>query len=288
MIYPNNFERKIGFDTIREMLSAMCISAMGREQVENMQFKSDAESIQTAMDQLGEYLNLIDGGTYFSLHDLNDLRAEFKRIQIEGTIIDFDELFNLKSTLMVAADLVTFAKSDIMVDYPHLQHILNQIHIEHKITNELSHLVDDKGEMPDNASPELATIRRSIRHKQGSIDKRIRQIMSDAKSAGWTDSKAEVTIRDGRLVIPVKASDKRQMRGFIHDESATGQTVYIEPVEIFDTSSEIRELEYAERREINRILSDFTKLIRNYLPDLQHTWLALGKLDFLRAKVQLA
>lgn len=270
------------------MLNSLCISDMGREQVASMHFLTAHDSIETAMVQIDEYMRLSDSGTCFSVHDLNDLREEFKRIQIEGTVIDFEALFNFKTTLMVAAELMSFAKSDVMTDYPALYQIISQINIDRRLITELNRLVDDKGEMPDNASSDLAAIRRTIRQKQGSIDKRIRQIMNDAKSAGWTDAKAEVTIRDGRLVIPVKASDKRQLRGFIHDESATGQTVYIEPVEIFDTSSEIRELEYAERREMNRILSDFTKLVRAQLSSLRHAWLLLGKIDFIRAKVLLS
>ena len=156
------------------------------------------------------------------------------------------------------------------------------------VFSEANRLVDDKGEMPDNASPELAEIRRDIHRKSGGIERRIRQIMSDAKTSGWVDPKAEITIRDGRMVIPVHAGDKRALKGFIHDESATGQTVYIEPSEIVETSNEIKELEYAERREVQRILMQFTNQIRPSLPELLKAWELLGQLDFIRAKALLS
>ena len=288
MIYPTNFEQKIGFVSIRQMVSGHCISQMGLEKVDEMAFSTDKALILKSLEQTDEFIRLLQTGVPFPVRDFHDLREAFHQIQIEGTCLSVEDLFALKPSLNVLEAILRFGHSEGAVNFPQLKSLIENIFIERTIFTEVNRLVDDKGEIPDNASTELLEIRQSIRRKQGGIEKRIRQIMGDAKTAGWVDQKSEITIRDGRLVIPVKASDKRAIRGFIHDESATGQTVYIEPAEIFDTSNEIKELEYAERREIHRILMAFTRLLRPYLSELRKAWNMLGELDFIRAKALLA
>lgn len=288
MIYPNNFEQKIGFNGIRQMLAAHCISQMGLERAESVSFTTNTNLITKSLEQTEEFISLLQQGVPFPMRDFHDLREAFHRIQIEGTCLSIEDLFALKPSLNVLEAILRFGNSESAMNFPRLKALTDNIFIEKKVFTEANRLVDDKGEIPDNASPELQEIRQSVRRKQGGIDRRIRQIMSDAKTAGWVDQKSEITIRDGRLVIPVKASDKRALRGFIHDESATGQTVYIEPAEIFDTSNEIKELEYAEKREIHKILLGFTALIRPYLSELRKAWSMLGELDFIRAKALLA
>ena len=288
MIYPNNFEQKIGFKSIRQMLSAHCISAMGLEKVENVAFSNDRNFIIKSLEQTEEFIHLLQTGIPFPARDFHDLREAFHRVQIDGTCLNVEDLFALKPSLNVLEAILRYGHSESAKETPRLKSLIENIFIDRSIFTEVNRLVDDKGEIPDNASTELLEIRQSIRRKQGGIEKRIRQIMSDAKTAGWVDQKSELTVRDGRLVIPVKAGDKRAIRGFIHDESATGQTVYIEPAEIFDTSNEIKELEYAEKREIHRILMAFTRLLRPYLSELRKAWNLLGELDFIRAKALLA
>ena len=288
MIYPTNFEQKIGFASIRQMLSEHCISQMGLERVESMTFSADKARILKSLEQTEEFIGLLQTGVPFPVRDFHDLREAFLRIQIDGTCLSVEDLFALKPSLNVIETILRYGHSESADATPRLKSLIENIFIERSIFTEVNRLVDDKGEIPDNASTELLEIRQSIRRKQGGIEKRIRQIMSDAKTAGWVDQKSELTVRDGRLVIPVKAGDKRAIRGFIHDESATGQTVYIEPAEIFDTSNEIKELEYAERREIHRILMAFTRLLRPYLSELRRVWNLLGELDFIRAKALLA
>ncbi len=288
VIYPTNFEQKIGFVSIRQMVSGHCISQMGLEKVDEMAFSTDKALILKSLEQTDEFIHLLQTGVPFPVRDFHDLREAFHQIQIEGTCLSVEDLFALKPSLNVLEAILRFGHSEGAVNFPQLKSLIENIFIERSIFTEVNRLVDDKGEIPDNASTELLEIRQSIRRKQGGIEKRIRQIMGDAKTAGWVDQKSEITIRDGRLVIPVKASDKRAIRGFIHDESATGQTVYIEPAEIFDTSNEIKELEYAERREIHRILMAFTRLLRPYLSELRKAWNMLGELDFIRSKALLA
>lgn len=288
MIYPSDFENKIGFKAIRERLNELCISEMGKEFVGKMCFCTDVDEIHTYLRLIEDFQTLMQDGVPFPVRDYNDLREEFKHLSIDGTIISLDSMFALKPTLSALFYVFKFFKSESSEKVPYLKALAEGISIDNHIFTEINRLIDDKGEIPDNASAELAEIRRDIRRKQSSIDHRMHKILVEAKNSGWTDSTAEMTIRDGRPVIPVRAADKRELRGFIHDESATGQTVYIEPAEIFETNNEIKELEYAERREINKILLAFTKILRPEIPNLTMAWRLLGLLDFIRAKALLS
>ena len=288
MIYPSDFENKIGFKAIRERLNELCISEMGKEFVDKMCFCTDVDEIHTYLRLIQDFETLMQDGVPFPVRDYNDLREEFKHLAIDGTVISLESMFALKPTLSALSYIFKFFKSESSEKVPYLKALAEGISIDNHIFTEINRLIDDKGEIPDNASAELAEIRRDIRRKQSSIDHRMHKILVEAKNSGWTDSTAEMTIRDGRPVIPVRAADKRELRGFIHDESATGQTVYIEPAEIFETNNEIKELEYAERREINKILLAFTKILRPEIPNLTMAWRLLGLLDFIRAKAMLA
>lgn len=288
MIYPSDFENKIGFKAIRERLNELCISEMGKEFVGKMCFCTDVDEIHTYLRLIEDFQTLMQDGVPFPVRDYNDLREEFKHLSIDGTVISLDSMFALKPTLSALFYVFKFFKSEASEKVPYLKALAEGISIDNHIFTEINRLIDDKGEIPDNASAELAEIRRDIRRKQSSIDHRMHKILVEAKNSGWTDSTAEMTIRDGRPVIPVRAADKRALRGFIHDESATGQTVYIEPAEIFETNNEIKELEYAERREINKILLAFTKILRPEIPNLTMAWRLLGLLDFIRAKALLS
>ena len=288
MIYPSEFENKIGFNYIRERLNELCISEMGKEFVDKMCFCTDVDEIHTYLRLIQDFQTLMQDGVPFPVRDYNDLREEFKHLSIDGTVISLESMFALKPTLSALSYIFKFFKSEASEKVQYLKALAEGISIDNHIFTEINRLIDDKGEIPDNASAELAEIRRDIRRKQSSIDHRMHKILVEAKNSGWTDSTAEMTIRDGRPVIPVRAADKRELRGFIHDESATGQTVYIEPAEIFETNNEIKELEYAERREINKILLAFTKVLRPEIPNLLMAWRLLGLLDFIRAKALLS
>ena len=288
MIYPSDFENKIGFNYVRERINELCISEMGKEFVDKMCFYTDVDEIRTYLRLIQDFETLMQDGVPFPVRDYNDLREEFHHLAIDGTVISLESMFALKPTLSALSYIFKFFKSEASEKVPYLKALAEGISIDNHIFTEINRLIDDKGEIPDNASAELAEIRRDIRRKQSSIDHRMHKILVEAKNSGWTDSTAEMTIRDGRPVIPVRAADKRELRGFIHDESATGQTVYIEPAEIFETNNEIKELEYAERREINKILLAFTKILRPEIPNLIMAWRLLGLLDFIRAKALLS
>lgn len=288
MIYPSNFEDKTGFTSIRNILRAACISVMGADKVTEMQFSNDVETIAMLQKQAEEFVTLMHAGVPFTFRDFFDIRPELHRIRIIGTVIELEELFRLKTVVNIANQILKFTTSDASLAYEAIRGLTSGLVLEKILINEINRLTDDKGNIPDNASEQLSEIRNDIRRKQSNVERRIRQILGEAKSAGWTDGDVEFTIRNGRLVIPVHSADKRKLKGFVHDESSTGQTVFIEPAEIFDTNNEIRELEYAERREIQRILSVFTNFVRPYLTLLNNCCELLGEIDFIRAKATFA
>ena len=193
MIYPDNFEHKIGFKNIREMLSGLCISQMGLEKADAMAFSNDKSLIVNSLEQTEEFLRLLQTGVPFPVRDFHDLREAFHQIQIEGTCLSVEDLFALKPSLNVLEAILRFGRSESAAEFPQLKSLIENIFIDRSIFTEANRLVDDKGEIPDNASTELLEIRQSIRRKQGGIEKRIRQIMGDAKTAGWVDQKSEIT-----------------------------------------------------------------------------------------------
>jgi DNA mismatch repair protein MutS2 len=288
LIYPHNFEEKLGFDRLREWLVSYCISLMGDEQAKKMQFETSLSVIQEKLDQIDEFIHMMDNGLPFPVRDYSDLRDELHHLRIEGTVINQEALFALKPNFNALKAILRYAVTDAASNFPAFQRLCQGVSLDNELWKECNRLTDDKGEIPDSASLELAAIRRQIRQKLSTIDRQVNKLLQEAKNAGWADSGVEATIRNGRMVIPVRAADKRKLKGFIHDESATGQTVYIEPTAVFDTNNEVRELEYAEKREINRILSAFTGMMRPHLGDLWAGWELLGSIDFIRAKALLA
>ena len=288
MIYPHNFEEKLGFDRLREWIMSFCISPMGDEQAQQMQFETSLSVIQEKLNLIEEFLKIMDNGLPFPVRDYSDLRDELHHLRIEGTVISQEALFALKPNFNALKAILRFSNAEAAERYPAFQRLCGGVYLDDELWKECNRLTDDKGDIPDSASPELASIRRQIRQKLSTIDRQVNKLLQEAKKAGWADSGVEATIRNGRMVIPVRAADKRKLKGFIHDESATGQTVYIEPTAVFDTNNEVRELEYAERREINRILLAFSTLTRPHLSNLLAGWELLGSIDLIRAKAILA
>ncbi len=288
MIYPENFEKKIGFDTIRDLLAEKCISDLGRDHVQDLSFSTDFLEIQKMLDETDEFRQILGSDRNFPSQDYFDMRDELSRIRLEGTFIEQEEIFNLKTSLITLAEILFFFKKSEYELYPKLKIIAENIIIDTYISKRINQIVDDKGRIKDNASSELNDIRKQIESRQHQIDRTINKALQSAKSSGIATEDVEITIRNGRMVIPIPAQYKRKIRGFIHDESSTGQTVFIEPTEVFDTNNELRELESAERREIIKILSDFTILLRPNIDDLILSYTTLGLFDFIRAKARLA
>lgn len=284
MIYPDNFEQKIGFDSIRTLIAEVCVSDMGREYVSKIRFSSNPSVIDKMLLQTTEFIQILETESAFPTHDYIDLRSELARLKTPGTYLAQEDLFDLKSSLFTLQKILVFFNKTEAEKYPQLKSLIANMAIPDVLLEKAGRIMDDKGQIRDSASDKLATIRRQLIAKQRQVMQEVRKAFSQAKKSGWLPENAEITIRNGRAVIPVRAADKRALRGVIHDESATGQTVFIEPVSSFEVSNEILEMENEERREIVRVLIRFTDELRPFLEPLTEAYRTLGLLDFIRAK----
>lgn len=289
MLYPDNFENKIGFNKIRDMLNAGCLSNLGRMRVDKIRFSTKYSFIETLVNQVDEFKQIILMEDDFPLNHFIDLTPAFKKIRIEGTYFLPEELFDLKRSLETIKAILKFFKSkEDEEKYPFLQKLAGNVKLYPFIFDRIDAIITKQGKIKDNASPELNNIRKDIRDKESTVSKRLHSILRDAQQNGLVDKDITLSVRDGRATIPVDASNKRKIKGLILDESATGKTAYIEPAEIVELNNDIRELYYAERREIVKILILFTDDIRPYIDDLLHAYDYMGMIDFIRSKAILA
>ena len=295
MFYPNNIEQKIDFTVIREELNRRCTSTLGRERVEAMQMETDYDTVCRLLlltDQMRAAES--DPMLTFPRGDIRDMREGIARIRIAGLFLDEAELDDLRKTLSYAVELERFFTGLDDAKYTLLKELPNNLNNQ-SVPNHLSFLVkeidrilDRYGKLADNASPELARIRREMTNLQGSVGRTLASILRQAKADGFVEADAAPTLREGRLVIPVSPAFKRKVGGIVHDESATGKTVYIEPQQVVDANNHIRELEGAERRERVRILTAVTDSLRPNTDLILASQRMLAEVDFLRAKVSLA
>ena len=289
MLYPDNFEEKIGFDIVRRLILEHCLSPQGAEAVESMQFMTDMLQIMPALEAVEEFRQLLLFDEPFPAQDFYDLRETLKRLRIDGTHIELEELACLRGFIQSMTNIFVYFKVRHEDNrYPRLWSICAEMPLQRDLTSAINRILDDKGQMRDNASDELAHIKGAMNRLSRDADRQIRKILATAKQDGIVKEDAEMTIRNGRLCIPVSAQFKRRLRGFVHDESATGQTVFIEPTEVFDANNELKELQNAEQREIIRILTEITDTIRPLIDDLLDAQKLMGKYDFLRAKALFA
>ncbi len=288
MIYPDNFEQKTGFDRVRELVKGHCLYEPGRERVDEMRMITDINTLAGELDRTGEYLEMLNSDEELPLSYLPDIREALKKAAIEGAFLEEEEVFSIANSLETVRAIVRFFQSDEKKKYPNLTKLCEPVRVYPYLTDRIKKILNKHGKIRDNASSGLQQIRNSITEKQASVTKRINMVMRKAQAEGWVDEDAGVTFRNGRPVIPITASHKRKIGGLIHDESATGRTAFIEPAEVVELGNEIRELEYAERREIIRILLEFTSDIRPYLPDLESAHHFLSIIDFTRAKALFA
>lgn len=290
MIYPKNFEEKLGFDEIRSMLKERCLSVMGVESIDAMSFTSKIEVIRESLAETSEFRRLIETEDDFHLDSFTDLRLSVKRVRLEGAYLDETELFNLRKSLSTIGQIVVVfnrSEDDIFL-YPNLQQLTNGVATFPEIIRGIDRLIDKFGKMKDTASPALADLRSQISRVENSISRTLQSILHAAQSEGVVEKDASPTLRDGRLVIPVVPALKRKIRGIVHDESMSGKTLYVEPAEVVEANNRVRELEAEERREIIRILVSFTSVIRPHIDSLLSAFQFIGKVDFIQAKAWLA
>ncbi|MBQ2067349.1 MAG: Smr/MutS family protein [Paludibacteraceae bacterium] len=291
MFYPDNIEQKIDFAEIREELGRRCASGLGRERVAAMQMETDFETVQRLLlltDQMR--LAQADPMLTFPRGDIHDMREAVSRIRIEGLFLDEAELDDLRKTLAYAVELERFFAALDSAKYALLKELggLGSPGILGSLVDEIDRILDRYGRLADHASPELARIRRELVNLQGSVGRTLASILRQAKADGFVDADAAPTLREGRLVIPVSPGYKRKIGGIVHDESATGKTVFIEPQQVVDANNHIRELEGAERRERVRILQAITDRLRPNTEAILMSQKMLAEVDFLNAKVSLA
>ncbi len=288
MIYPAHFEQKIGFDRIRAQVEALCSLPTARERLEGEVFTTRLETIERRLALADEMLQILRVEPDCPAAEMDDLMPVVAKLRVEGSFLDVDEVLLLRSALNAAGQYVTFIRSRREGLYPTLRERTEGVAEFPDILRETDRILDRFGNIRDNASQGLYEVRRAIREREGQAAKRLQQVLQSAKGAGIVDAEAMISIRDGRAVIPVAAANKRKLNGFIHDESSTGKTVYIEPVEVVEINNELKELEYAERREIVKILTDFTELIRPDADALEQAGDYLTDIDLIRAKARWA
>ncbi|MBR2932333.1 MAG: Smr/MutS family protein [Rikenellaceae bacterium] len=288
MIYPANFESKIGFDRIRALIAERCNTEAARAKLDEHRFSSRREVVENRIASADEMRTIIQMEHEFPNEEFCDLTALIAKVRVEGTFLDLEEAVLLARALRQVDAISRFIRSRERAVYPSLHRLTEDVISLEAIANHIDSLIDRFGQMRDSASDELYRIRRAIREREGQASKRLQQVLQAAKSAGIVEADATLSIRDGRAVIPVSAGNKRKLNGFVQGESATGKTVFIEPVEVVELNNELRELEYAERREIVRILSELTDRIRPEIDTIEASADYLATIDMLRAKGRFA
>lgn len=289
MLYPSNIESKIDFSSIRTRLLNYCISTLGKDKVDEIRFSSDFQLVQLQISQTEEVLRLLtDTDETLPVGDFFDLRDGLSRIRVEGLFLDEQEVYELRRALDAVRRVVDFITKKEEEQFPCLHQLIQGVELFPDILRRIDLILDKFGKIKDNASHELAAIRRQMIQVQSSVSRSLNQILRQAQADGYVEKDVTPTLREGRLVIPVSPAFKRKLSGIVHDESASGKTVYIEPAQVVEANNHIRELEGEERREIIRILTDFTLFIRPYTESIVESQFFLGEIDFLRAKALLA
>ena len=288
MLYPANLEQKINFVKIKELLKAECTSSLGQGYVDSMVFSTDLNLVQRLLDQTEEFRQLLIAGESFPSSHFTNLNPYLEKAKLEGAFLEQDEFQEVKLALQTLKSCITFFQK-FGDPYPSLKALLGLLmDLDLKLLQVIDQVLDEKGKLRSNASKELQLIRTQLLYEEGRLRKVMERIFKEAKAKGLMPEDAAMTIRGGRMVIPIAAENKRKLRGFIHDESATGQTVFMEPEEALDINNEIRDLEYMEKREIIRILTRLTDQLRPNIPALRKATNFLGVLDFVRAKARFA
>ena len=288
MVYPDNFENKIGFDRIRSQVKALCVTQGAVDKLFEAAFSDDYEPVVARLGQVFEMRTVLMMDNGLPEGSFVDMDAFLKKGAVEGSFLDVGELAALRKGLAMVHGLVAFFNARTDEQYPQLRALCSGVDGFPEIINHIDSIVDKFGKVRDNASAELFSLRRTIRDRESQVSRRLQQIMGQAQASGIVDGDVSVSIREGRAVIPVAAANKKKIKGLIHDESATGKTVYIEPIEVVELNNELKALEYEERREVVRILTRFTDAIRPDLPRIRESGDFLTTMDFIRAKARFA
>ena len=296
MIYPSNFEHKIGFDEIRSLLKERCLSTLGKEMVDKLTFSTDAAEVVEWLLQVREFRFLLQQQESFPMQFFFDVRESVSRLRLEGTHLEENEVWDLRRSLETISNIVRFLNRSETTDrngnpvfaYPALHRLAADVATYPAMIRRIDSILDKFGKIKDSASMTLAGIRHELSKTEGSISRTLYTILHSAQTDGLVDKDAAPTLRDGRLVIPVAPNLKKRIGGIVHDESATGKTVFIEPTEVVEANNRVRQLEAEERREIVRILTVFSDEVRPHVPEILESYQFLAMIDLIRAKSELA
>lgn len=286
MIYPNNAAEKLGFLDIKELIKSFCLSTMGQQMVDKIQVMSNFDFIDKFLRQTSEFKNILQNDSPLPITNFFDIKSMVEKIRVEGTYLSEEEFFKVSASLSTVFSVLQYF-SDREGQYPNLEALFENLPMEKSIISKIEKIIDPKGKIKNNASPELMNITSGIAKAEQEARKKIDQVFKNAQNNGWT-ADGNLTVRDGRLCIPILSENKRKLKGFIHDESASGQTVFLEPDEVFHLNNIIRDLEFERRREIIKLLIALTNELRPYVPLLLSYHGLLTKLDFVRAKALFA
>lgn len=293
MIFPIDFEKKIGFDVIRTRLSELCKSRLGKEWTSEMSFSTDINTIQHQLFAVAEMMKIKTGGFPYPSVSSHDVVPYISEIKSEGSYMSAERLFKLSQMLSSFDEINNFFKNQKEEEsenslFPELEKEISRLGSFPGLLNAISSAINKYGEIKDNASPALYEIRQQKRKAEGSMQRAVKRVLDSAIASGIVDKDTSPSIRDGRMVIPVTSANKRSITGIIHDESASGKTVFIEPSEVVEAGNKLRQLEMDERREIIEILRNIASTIRPFAEDIVYSCKILGKLDFIEAKSQFA
>ncbi|MFN4082330.1 MAG: endonuclease MutS2 [Bacteroidia bacterium] len=287
MPYPNNLEQKLEFTHIKELLVQHCLSPLGQQYVNKIRFAGKFDMVEKMLAQTNEFKQILTADTSFPADNYHDIGNALHKAKIDGIWLLEEELHKVRQVLQTFLQIARYFK-ERQEKYLNLQNLLEGLVYNDLVIRRIDRILDSEGHLKPNASPELAKISAKIHEKEAEIRKRINRIFEKTQNLGYLTDNIGITIREGRLVLPVLAEHKRHVPGFMHDESQTGQTVFIEPAECFDLNNILRELQIAYRRERERILLEVTDTIRPEIPTIESNIQRLGLFDFIRAKALLA
>lgn len=286
MLYPENCLERLGFSEVRQLIHKHCLSPMGQQMVDKMQVMTKYDQINKFLRQTNEFKSILENQEPLQISTFFDIKSLADKIKVEGTYLVEEELHQMYASLQTVFSVLRFFEERKEV-YPNLEALLEHLPVEKNILKRIETVLDPKGKIKPNASVTLQTIIGDISKAEQDVRKRMDSIFKQAVGNNWV-ADGSLTIRDGRMCIPILAENKRKLKGFIHDESASGQTVYMEPEEVFTLNNKLRDLEFDKRREIIKILIALTTDLRPYTPLLLSYHGFLTKLDFVRAKALFA
>ncbi len=287
MIYPATFETKIGFDQIREKLRQYCLSSLGTGEVDAISFQTNFATILGLLKEVDELVQLRTKGDVLPMRSWWNPAEHLKTLAVEGAYWEEEQFYHCRLSLVTYFDAKTYLDKN-RETYPNLHQQIDRVRLSKNIVEVIDAKLDDTGEIKDNATPALQQIRKQLRAEEGKVRRLTEHLFRAVVAQGYVPDGASPTVRDGRLVIPLLAEHKRKVKGFIVDESATGQTIYLEPAEVLEANNEIRDLMHGERREIIKVLKDLTLFLSGYLHDLKTAFEWMGKIDLVNAKAKLA